>query len=272
MSKLMDELRRRHVFKVAIAYLVAGWLVLQVTDVVAGVIGLPDWTLKLVGFLFALGLPVVLLFSWIFEITPEGLKREKDLAADDAARQHSGRRLNLAIALLMVISVPLITVQVIARGGIGALILPDSAPEIQSRVDASGLALPDYDSVAVLPFVNMSSDPEQEYFSDGISEEILNVLARVPELSVAARTSSFQFKGEKRDVAQIAAQLKVRMVLEGSVRRIGNKLRITTQLIKVADGYHLWSETYDRDMTDLLAIQAEVSQQVVKALPLACTG
>jgi adenylate cyclase len=272
MSKLMDELRRRHVFKVAIAYLVAGWLVLQVTDVVAGVIGLPDWTLKLVGFLFALGLPVVLLFSWIFEITPEGLKREKDLAADDSARQHAGRRLNLAMALLAVIAVPLLTVQVISRGGIGAYILPDSAPEIQSRVDASGLALPDYDSVAVLPFVNMSSDPDNEYFSDGLSEELLNLLVEVRGLRVPSRTSSFAFKGQNVELGVIGKALGVNHVLEGSVRRSGDRIRVTAQLIDVKTDAHIWSETYDRQMADIFEIQDDIAARIVAALRVSLGG
>lgn len=272
MSKLMDELRRRHVFKVAIAYLVAGWLVLQVTDVLAGLIGLPDWTLKLVGFLVALGLPVVLLFSWVFEITPEGLKREKDLAGDEGARQHAGRRLNLAIALLMVIAVPLVTVQIISRGGIGALILPDSAPEIQSRVDASGLALPDYDSVAVLPFVNMSADPENEYFSDGLSEELLNLLVEVRGLRVPSRTSSFAFKGQNVELGVIGKALGVNHVLEGSVRKSGDRIRVTAQLIDVKTDAHIWSETYDRQMADIFDIQDDIAARIVAALRASLGG
>ncbi len=272
MPKLMDELRRRNVFKVAIAYLVAGWLILQVTDVVAGVIGLPDWTLKLVGFLFALGFPVVLLFSWIFEITPEGLKREKDLAGDDSTRQHAGRRLNLAIALLMVMAVPLVTVQVISRGGIGALILPDSAPEIQSRVDASGLALPDYDSVAVLPFVNMSSDPDNEYFSDGLSEELLNLLVEVRGLRVPSRTSSFAFKGQNVELGVIGKALGVNHVLEGSVRKSGDRIRVTAQLIDVKTDAHIWSETYDRQMADIFEIQDDIAARIVAALRASLGG
>lgn len=272
MSKLMDELRRRHVFKVAIAYLVAGWLVLQVTDVVAGVIGLPDWTLKLVGFLFALGLPVVLLFSWVFEITPEGLKREKDLGEDEAARQHAGRRLNLAIALLMLMAVPLVTVQIISRGGIGALILPDSAPEIQSRVDASGLALPDYDSVAVLPFVNMSADPDNEYFSDGLSEELLNLLVEVRGLRVPSRTSSFAFKGQNVELGVIGKALGVNHVLEGSVRKSGDRIRVTAQLIDVKTDAHIWSETYDRQMADIFEIQDDIAARIVAALRASLGG
>lgn len=266
MPKLMDELRRRHVVKAAIAYLVAGWLILQVTDVVSGVIGLPEWTMKLVGFLFALGLPIVLLFSWIFEITPEGLKREKDIAVDDSTRQYAGRRLNLAIALLMVVAVPLVTVQLIARGGIGALILPDSAPAIQSRVDASGLALPEYDSVAVLPFVNMSDDPGNEYFSDGLTEELLNLLVEVRGLRVPSRTSSFAFKGQNVELGVIGKALGVNHVLEGSVRKSGDRIRVTAQLIDVKTDAHIWSETYDRQLVDIFDIQDDIAGRIVAAL------
>jgi len=266
MPNLISELKRRNVFRVAVAYLVAGWLLLQVTDLVAGLLGLPDWTMRLVGFLIVLGLPLVLLFSWIYELTPEGLKKEKDLPPDTPGTLHAGRRLNLVIAGLMVIAVPLLTVQVISRGGIGALILPDSAPEIQARVDASGLALPDYESVAVLPFVNMSADPGNEYFSDGLTEELLNLLVEVRGLRVPSRTSSFAFKGQNVDLGVIGKALGVNHVLEGSVRKSGDHIRVTAQLIDVRTDTHLWSETYDRQLADIFEIQDDIAGRIVASL------
>ncbi|MCJ7558266.1 MAG: hypothetical protein MUP90_15320 [Gammaproteobacteria bacterium] len=266
MPNLISELKRRNVFRVAIAYLVAGWLLLQVTDLVEGLLNLPDWTLRLVGFLVVLGLPLVLLFSWVYELTPEGLKKEKDLPPDTDGTVHAGRRLNLVIAALMVIAVPLLTVQVISRGGIGAIILPDSAPEIQAKVDASGLVLPDYDSVAVLPFVNMSADPGNEYFSDGLTEELLNLLVEVRGLRVPSRTSSFAFKGQNVDLGVIGKALGVNHVLEGSVRKSGDHIRVTAQLIDVRTDTHLWSETYDRQLADIFEIQDDIAGRIVAAL------
>lgn len=272
MQKLIDELKRRDVIRVAVAYLVAGWLILQVTDVAAGVLGLPDWTMRLVGFLIMLGLPLVLLFTWIYEITPEGLKKEKDLVRDESAARLSRGRLNLVIAGLMILAVPMLTVQLISRGGIGAIILPDSAPEIQARVNASGLALPDYDSVAVLPFVNMSDDPGNEYFSDGLTEELLNLLVEVRGLRVPSRTSSFAFKGQNVELGVIGKALGVNHVLEGSVRKSGDRIRVTAQLIDVKTDAHIWSETYDRQMADIFEIQDDIAARIVAALRASLGG
>jgi TolB-like protein len=266
MQNLISELKRRNVFRVAVAYLVAGWLLLQVTDLAVGLLSLPDWTLRLVGFLIVLGLPLVLIFTWVYELTPEGLKKEKDLVRDDAAVHHAQRRLNLVIAGLMIIVVPMLTVQLISRGGIGSIILPDSAPEIQQRVDASGMALPEYDSVAVLPFVNMSDDPGNEYFSDGLTEELLNLLADVRGLRVPSRTSSFAFKGKNVDITVIARELGVNHVLEGSVRKSGDHIRVTAQLIDIKTDTHLWSETYDRKLADIFEIQDDIAGRIVAVL------
>ena len=266
MQNLMEELKRRDVFRVAIAYLVAGWLILQVADVLAGVLGLPDWTLRLVGFLIILGLPLVLLFTWIYEITPDGVKKEKDLVRDDMTARLSRGRLNLVIAGLMIIAVPLITVQVISRGGIGAIILPDSAPEIQARVNASGMTLPDYESVVVLPFANMTDDPGNEYFSDGLTEELQNLLAEVRGLRVPSRTSSFAFKGKNVSLSVIAGELGVNHVLEGSVRKSDDRIRVTAQLIDVKTDTRLWSETYDRQIADIFEIQDDIAGRIVGSL------
>jgi TolB-like protein/Flp pilus assembly protein TadD len=272
MQKLLDELRRRNVFRVTIAYLVAGWMILQVVDVFAGVLGLPDWTLRLVGFLVVLGLPLVIMFSWVFELTPDGLRREKDLLADPAAARYTGRRLNLVIVLLLVIAVPLTAAQLIQRGGIGTLFMGDSAPRIQSRVNASGIAVPEYNSVAVLPFVNISADPDSEYFSDGLTEELLNLLSRVRGLRVPSRTSSFYYKGRNTELAVIGRELGVEHVLEGSVRKAGDQLRISVKLIDVKTDTPLWSESYDRRLSDIFNIQDDIAGRIVEALRLSLGG
>lgn len=266
MQNLMEELRRRNLFRVAVACLLGCWLLLQVAEVLAGVLGLADRSLTLAEYLVALGLPIALLFSWVYQVTPRGLKRRKEQAGDATARRLSNRRLNLAIAGMMVLAVPLFAVQLISSGGIGALILPESASTIQSRVDASGLALPEYESVAVLPFASLGADPHDGYFSDGISEELLNLLSGVRGLRVPSRTSSFAFKDQPVDRAVIAGALGVNHVLEGSVRRAGDRIRVTAQLVDARTDTPVWSETYDRQMSDIFQIQDEIAGRIVAAL------
>jgi len=223
--KLLAELRRRHVFKVGIAYIVVAWVILQVTDLFADNLDLPAWAFRLVLFLLIVGFPLIVMFAWAYDLTPEGFKRTPD--TDEPA---SGEP---------------------AQAGPG---------------DTVAKAQPSKASVAVLPFVNMSDDRENEYFSDGLSEELLNVLTKISALKVAARTSSFFFKGHTGDIAEIARRLGVASVLEGSVRRSGSRVRITAQLINAADGYHLWSETYDRELNDILAVQDDIASSVAEAL------
>lgn len=212
------ELKRRNVFKVGIAYVIVAWIVLQVADVILNNLDAPGWVFKVILLVLCAGLPAIVLFSWVFDWTPEGLKRTDQLGSDSIVK----------------------------------------APN--SSVVPSGA------SVAVLPFVNMSGDPDNEYFSDGLTEELLNVLANISSLKVAARTSSFHFKGQTGDIADIARRLGVASVLEGSVRQSGSRVRITCQLINATDGYHLWSETFDRELDDIFAVQDEISSAVANAL------
>jgi len=260
MSSILNELKRRNVFRVGAAYIVVSWLIIQVIETISGPLSLPDWTETF--FIVALlsGLPLVLLFSWAFEITPDGLKKTADVDTDDSVTATTGKKLNYAIIGVLVLSLAYFLwerqglveqVEQIAAGG-------DDTVEV---AQASFVT-----SIAVLPFVNMSADPDQEYFSDGISEELLNLLAKIPELRVPARTSSFQFKGRNVDISEVAKQLNVKHVLEGSVRRAGVRIRVTAQLIEVETGYHLWSETYDRELDDIFAIQDEISVAIVAAL------
>ncbi|MDH4015150.1 MAG: tetratricopeptide repeat protein [Chromatiales bacterium] len=230
--KFIAELKRRHVFRIGIAYIVVAWLVLQVSDVILNNITAPDWVFRVIMLLVGIGFPLVLVVAWAYELTPEGLKREKS-AAEIAASEQSEQ------------------------------------PELKQPADDS---VPAGASVAVLPFVNMSGNPENEYFSDGLSEELLNTLAKVSSLKVAARTSSFHFKGRTGDIAEIARRLGVSSVLEGSVRQSGARVRITTQLINAADGYHLWSETFDRELNDIFAVQDEIAIAVVNALKVRLLG
>jgi len=261
---LFAELKRRNVFRVALLYVVASWLIMQVADVGISLLGLSVATGRLVFLLLVIGFPLFLLFSWAYEITPEGLKKESEVKRDESITAVTAKKLNTAVIVLLVLS-------------LGALLadrlIPESAPP-DDAVATTALvtdAAPEQ-SIAVLPFVNMSADQENEYFSDGLSEELLNLLAKIPQLQVAARTSAFTFKGSDASIGEIALKLKVAHVLEGSVRKSGNEIRITAQLINAANGYHLWSQTWDRTLDDVFAIQDEIAAAVVDALKVTLLG
>ena len=253
--KLLEELQRRNVFRVAIAYAVASWVLLQIVDVIMPIFELPAWAPKLIFVILAIGLVPALIFSWAFELTPEGLRKESEVNRAGSITSSTGKKLNYVIIGSLLLAV--------------ALLLVDREYNHSDAGDGSEpvAAVADLQkSIAVLPFVNMSSDPEQEYFSDGITEEILNSLASVKELKVAGRTSSFAFKGQNEDLRRIGEALGVNHILEGSVRKAGAQVRITAQLIQVDNGFHLWSETYDRELTDVFEIQDEIANEILKQL------
>ena len=239
---LVSELRRRNVFRMAVLYAVAAWLIMQAAEVIIGLAHLPDWIGPTTLGLLAVGFPIALIFSWFYELTPEGISLEKDVDRSESITHVTGRRLDFIVISLLCAAVILFAYDKWWIGG------------------------PPEKSIAVLPFTNMSGNPEQEYFSDGMSEELLNVLAKIPGLRVVARSSSFQFKGENRDIIDIGQQLNVAHVLEGSVRKAGSQLRITAQLIDASNGFHLWSETYDRELENIFAVQDEISAAIVGAL------
>ena len=254
----IEELKRRNVFRIAVAYLVSAWVALQLADIVLESIEAPNWVIQAVMLAIGLGFPLALVFAWAFEMTPEGIKKEKDVDRSQSITHQTGQKLNRGIIVALSIAVVLLLFDRFVPMGSRE----QPAVEPAARPAAAEQAK----SIAVLPFVNMSSDTEQEYFSDGISEEILNSLARVKELKVAGRTSSFAFKGQNQDLRQIGETLGVDHILEGSVRKSGTKVRITAQLIQVDDGFHLWSDTYDREMDDIFAIQDEISTAILTEL------
>ncbi|MEJ8569574.1 tetratricopeptide repeat protein [Elongatibacter sediminis] len=258
------ELRRRNVFRVGIAYLVTAWLVAQIADVVLGVIGSPDWVMRTLVLVLALGFPFAVIFAWAFELTPEGIKREKDVDRAQSITHRTGRKLDFTIIGVLTIALAYFAIDKFVWQPSGAESVSGSPNA--AAVEGQGETHSAASSIAVLPFVNMSEDASNEYFSDGISEEILNALARVRDLKVAGRTSSFAFKGQNQDLRQIGEALGVEHILEGSVRKYGNQIRITAQLIKVDDGFHLWSDTYDRELTDVFAIQDEISTAILAEL------
>lgn len=252
---LLRELKRRRVPQVVIAYLVASWAMIEVAGVVFPALEMPAWTLKLVILLAALGFAPAVVLAWAFDLTREGVRRtpahdpaEPVTAAKAGAGSNPGKSLAY-IGVGMVLT--------LLTAGAASMFLGGNQPPVE------GLR-----SIAVLPFENMSADSEQEYFSDGLTEELLNVLAKIPALQVAARTSSFAFKGQHEDVREIGRRLGVDVIIEGSVRKSGESIRITAQLIKVSDGYHLWSETYDAEMEDIFAVQERISRAIADALQI----
>jgi TolB-like protein len=259
------ELKRRNVVRVGAVYLAGAWLLAQIGDVVAQAFSAPAWPMRVLLVLLALGLPVVLVVAWLFELTPEGLKLTREVAVEASITQTTGRRLDRVlvgmIALLIVVLVANRWWPTVSERADSAVVPAASAGAAKPASGAQSEK-----SVAVLPFVNLSSDPEQEYFSDGLSEEILNQLAQIAELRVTARTSSFSFKGKNEDLRVIGQQLNARYLLEGSVRKAGNELRITAQLIDAAVGSHLWSRTFDRTLNDVFAIQEEIAMAVSGAM------
>ena len=266
------ELRRRNVFKVAIVYFAVAWLLLQISDTLGPALRLPDWFVSAVAFLLILGFPVALIFAWAFDLTPEGLKRETESEATEPAAGKTSKKLNHVIIVALVLALSYFVFDKVAfDSGRNTAEVSTVAKLAQQKADEIRFVRAD-NSIAVLPFVNMSSDEEQEYFSDGLSEELLNLLAKIPELKVAARTSSFSFKDKDLEVPEIASRLKVAHVLEGSVRKHGNQLRITAQLIQADNGYHLWSETYDRQLDNVFQIQEEIAIAVVDALRITLLG
>jgi len=261
---------------VGVAYIVVAWLVAQVLQLVFESFGTPDWVMKTVLVLLAMGLPLTLFFAWAFEMTPEGLKREHEVDRSQSITSQTGKKLNLTIFTVMALALAYFAFDKFVISERQNAVSTESVAETThiaaSQVVTGAVTTEPENSIAVLPFINMSSDEEQEYFSDGLSEELLNLLAKIPELKVASRSSSFQFKGEKIDITEVAQKLKVAHVLEGSVRKAGSHVRITAQLIKADDGYHMWSETYDRSLDNIFAIQDEISAAVVAALKIELLG
>jgi len=275
---LFNELKRRNVFKVTIAYIVMAWLVMQVADVVLNNITVPGWIFHVLMLFLAIGLPFAVFFAWAFELTPEGLKREHEVDRTRSITPQTGKKLSLMITVVLILALGYFAYDkfVLSVGRETAVIestVEQATPQVLTEQTVTAKAATESDkSIAVLPFINISDDESNEYFSEGLSEELLNQLVRIPELQVAARTSSFAFKGKDAKIAQIAKELNVSHVLEGSVRKAGNHVRITAQLIKADDGFQLWSETYDRTLDDIFVVQDDIANAVVNALKITLMG
>jgi len=254
---LVTELKRRNVLRVTAAYLVVGWLLTEVLTTILPTLGAPDWAAKMVILCFAFGFIPAVILSWVYELTPDGIKKEAGTDRDDAIQQ-------VAVDGLDYVTIVGVVLAVVIIAFLGAS---------QSTENSnSSVATVSPNSVAVLPFVNMSRDEDNDYFSDGLTETLLHMLAQVPGLQVAARTSSFAFKGKNMDIREIADALQVAHVLEGSVQQSGSQIRITAQLIRASDGYHVWSESFDRDSDDIFGVQDEIALKVGSALSASLLG
>lgn len=266
----VQELKRRNVFRVAIAYLTGAWLLVEVAETLFPVYGFTVASIRLVVTVLAIGFPVALILSWVYELTPEGLRLDKDIDPSLTPINQTGKKLDRVIIVLLALALgyfafdkfvleprrQLEIAEAAARTG------AEQALDQQQKMVLSGK------SIAVLPFKNMNPDPEDEYFSDGLTEELIGALAKVKGLHVTARTSAFAFKGANRDIRELGNQLNVKTVLEGSVRREKDRVRINAQLINVEDGYHLWSESYDYELKSVLALQATIARAIVSALEI----
>jgi len=261
---LYQELKRRNVFRVAIAYLAGSWLLVEVAETIFPLFGFDDTPARILVIVLAIGFPLFALFSWVFEITHEGLKKEKDIDRTASVTHKTGKQLDRIIIVLLALALGYFALDKFLLEPTRVSDLMEETAQ-QARSDALVESYGDQ-SIAVLPFVNMSADPEQEYFSDGISEELLNLLAKIPQLRVIARRSSFSFKGKAVKVADMARELNVNHVLEGSVRRDGNRVRITAQLVDARSDTHMWSETYDRRLDDIFAVQENIARVIAKEL------
>ena len=267
-QRFFAELKRRKVFRVMAVYGGVSFVILQVADIALPGLGLPEWTITLILLLTLLGFPIAIVLAWAFEMTPEGVKKTEDAAPGEISQ---------------IVSAPPASrwpVGLAAAGGTALLLVgawlmfgrpaPGGAGAAGGAIDSDAPV----ESIAVLPFADLSPDGDQEYFGDGLAEELLDALANVDGLVVAARTSSFRFKGDDVDIPEVADKLGVQTVLEGSVRSGGERVRITAQLVN-AEGFHLWSDSYDRtvaEMQDLITVQEEIAQAIVAALSLAPEG
>ena len=272
----LNEIKRRNVIRVAGLYLAGAWLILQVAGTVLPMMDAPTWLSRGTVIALAIGFIPAVIFAWAFELTPEGLKRESEVDRTASTAPHSTKTLDRVIMVVLALALGYFAFDrfVLAPQRNAAVQQQQSAEIAAAREEGRAEARDSYSekSIVVLPFVNMSSDKEQEYFSDGLSEELLNLLAGIPELRVISRTSSFSYKGKDIKLAQVADELNVAHVLEGSVRRSGNKIRITAQLVEARSDTHLWSQTWDREINDIFAVQDEIAGAVVQQLKITLLG
>jgi TolB-like protein/Flp pilus assembly protein TadD len=255
LENFFAELKRRNVYKVAVAYAVVAWLTIQAASILLPAFNAPQWAMQIVILILVVGFPIALAFSWAFEITSEGIKRESEVQADESITHHTGRKIVALTIVLAVVATGLLIFQF-----------------VRSRSTSPSAATISNKSIAVLPFDNLSGDPQNAYFSEGIQDEILTRLAKIAELKVISRTSTQRFKSAPNDLKQIAQQLGVANILEGSVQKANDQVRVNVQLVNALTDAHLWAETYDRKLTDIFAVETEIAKAVADVLQAKLTG
>src|SRR2546429_926159 len=243
------ELKRRNVYKVAIAYAVVAWLLIQAASIFLPAFNAPQWAMQIVILILVVGFPIALAFSWAFEITPEGIVRESEVQANESITHHTGRKIVALTIVLAVVATGLLIFQF-----------------VRPRLTSSSAAMITNKSIAVLPFDNLSGDPQNAYFSEGVQDEILTRLAKIAELKVISRTSTQRFKSAPNDLREIAQQLGVANILEGSVQKAADQVRVNVQLINAQTDSHLWADTYDRKLTDILGVESEIAKGIAESL------
>jgi adenylate cyclase len=260
---LFQELKRRNVIRVGVLYLVAAWLLLQLTDVLSSLLPVPESAGPIVVMLLVLGFFPVLIFSWVYDMSPDGLRREDEIDRTLSARPDAGKKIDTLIVVLLVLAI----------GGLVADRLVPTTPVDAdiAAVEPGDAPLPVDDvtearSIAVLPFLDLSEDQDQQYFADGLSDELLNLLVRVDDLRVASRTSSFAYRNSTLSIPEISKALHVGYILGGSVRKDGDRIRITAQFTEAGTDRHLWSDNFDRKLDDIFAIQDEIANAILTAL------
>ena len=270
LMSVIQELKHRNVFRLAIIYIITAWLIIQVVETIFPAFGFSEAAIRIAVIALGIGFIPALILAWVFEITPEGIKKEKDVDRSQSITPQTGKNLDRTIIVALVVALGYFAIDkfVISK-------FRESSIAQTARQEGRSEALVESygnKSIAVLPFVDMSREGDQEYFSDGISEELLNLLAKIPELRVISRSSAFSYKGKDIKLADVARELNTAHILEGSVRKAGNKVRITAQLIEARSDTHLWSETYDRTLDDIFAIQDEIALEVVEQLKVTLLG
>jgi TolB-like protein/Tfp pilus assembly protein PilF len=265
---VLSELKRRNVIRMAGLYLVGAWLVVQVTGTVSPMLGAPEWVGRTVLALLAIGFPLALVVAWVFELTPDGLKRDDEVTPIESIAPQTAQRMNRMIIVVLALALGYFAVDKFVLAPTRMATPADTGASNSPTTNPATQAEPHAASIAVLPFADMSESQDQEYFSDGLSEEILNLLAQIRDLKVIGRTSSFAFKGRNEDLRTIGDTLGVAYLLEGSVRKAGDDLRITAQLIEAESGAELWSQRYDRKLENVFAIQSEIAASIAEALKI----
>src|SRR5438309_2257781 len=257
------ELKRRNVYKVAVAYAVVAWLLIQAASIILPSFEAPAWVMKVLIAALAIGFPIAVVLAWAFEITPQGIVRAEDVSPTDSITKHTGHKLIGVTVVLAVIAASLLAYQFLRSKSAAT-----TTPSITSAPTSAPASTPTSEkSIAVLPFENLSDDKQNAFFTDGVQDEILTDLAKIADLKVISRSSVMQYKtGVQRNLREIGQQLGVAHLLEGSVQRAGNRIRVNAQLIDARNDAHLWAQTYDRDLADVFAIQSEIAKAIADQL------